>query len=486
MILQLFFSAWFCWFVFSFLFSFSLCYPKRVWENKLTWLLLSECGHTLLHTNRFLLPNTVPVRIRGFAHHGFLFLPSPVVSPNPSPPLPFQNLPPPNNNIKQEPDSERGGGERWITLTGQKQVYNYFLTPSKPFGLQKIQIHLITNQSLFTVPDIYCGHQKLQRRKCSSGHYFVCRRWRRCVFQWTVVCKCWLPCVFQEKVEVNGHDSSVDTSFHRYPPSRPFINTDYQRSRSKPTMSFPESNRDGQCSLSFSDSVFYFILDFHDILSVVIFALALAKGSVNFMVFDFVQMSFPRKSDCRPIFSAKQDFRDIKTITTVKHFCSPIWLTWLNNRILKSITSISSKKLSKQIRKPEIKISLKVCCTVAVLTLSKQPVCWYYSECCQTKRKYWKKSPWWRTWWMLIASAIMGWGSGSRVKYCKNKRFSFTLCSDEMEWVRTHPHKATEKHRWTSIEWDPQGKSVIDRSGAWCFTPSQSRRAPQWGTADWN
>ena len=47
---------------------------------------------------------------------------------------------------------------------------------------------------------------------------------------------------------VNGHDSSVDTSFHPYPPSRPFINTDYQRSPARPIMSFPESNRDGRYS----------------------------------------------------------------------------------------------------------------------------------------------------------------------------------------------------------------------------------------------
>ena len=47
---------------------------------------------------------------------------------------------------------------------------------------------------------------------------------------------------------VNGHDSSVDTSFHPYPPSRPFINTDYQRLPARPIMSFPESNRDGRYS----------------------------------------------------------------------------------------------------------------------------------------------------------------------------------------------------------------------------------------------
>ncbi|XP_070191448.1 centrosomal protein of 57 kDa-like isoform X2 [Littorina saxatilis] len=46
----------------------------------------------------------------------------------------------------------------------------------------------------------------------------------------------------------NGYDSLADTSYHPYPPSRPFVNTDYQRSPAKPVMSFPESNRDGVVS----------------------------------------------------------------------------------------------------------------------------------------------------------------------------------------------------------------------------------------------
>ncbi|PVD29152.1 hypothetical protein C0Q70_11749 [Pomacea canaliculata] len=47
---------------------------------------------------------------------------------------------------------------------------------------------------------------------------------------------------------VNGLDNSVDVSFLRYPPHRPFINSSYQRSPSKAVMSYPETNRDGVLS----------------------------------------------------------------------------------------------------------------------------------------------------------------------------------------------------------------------------------------------
>ncbi|XP_076444588.1 centrosomal protein of 57 kDa-like [Babylonia areolata] len=54
---------------------------------------------------------------------------------------------------------------------------------------------------------------------------------------------------FMSRPGANEQDASMaETSYHTYPASRPFINTDYQRAPSRPIMSFPESNRDGVLS----------------------------------------------------------------------------------------------------------------------------------------------------------------------------------------------------------------------------------------------
>lgn len=57
---------------------------------------------------------------------------------------------------------------------------------------------------------------------------------------------------------VNGLDNSVDVSFLRYPPHRPFINSSYQRSPSKAVMSYPETNRDGKDLFCVKKSFFCF------------------------------------------------------------------------------------------------------------------------------------------------------------------------------------------------------------------------------------
>jgi len=64
------------------------------------------------------------------------------------------------------------------------------------------------------------------------------------------------------RIQVNGGDTKSrvvqnGSAFHRYPPSRPFINDDYTRDVTKPIIAYPESNRQGMihfsCAVAFSE-----------------------------------------------------------------------------------------------------------------------------------------------------------------------------------------------------------------------------------------
>jgi len=58
------------------------------------------------------------------------------------------------------------------------------------------------------------------------------------------------------RMQVNTDDAKSrivqnGSSFHKYPPSRPFIHDDYRRDVTKPIIAYPESNRQGVIHLSF-------------------------------------------------------------------------------------------------------------------------------------------------------------------------------------------------------------------------------------------